>query len=226
MPIRSCPDPFGGRLPDGPRGTDVGMTPAGWTARAVSEHRRWDLVRTVRYGAAAMWTPWHRSRFIQADDLAAVIADLARRSEVRHVVLDMDNTVVPYGSNDDVERRLIDEAVGQLAALSHVETISIVSNAGSGRTGPSLPLPSHTTVVWSADKPVTLRSRLAAGVGSGRAVVIGDLLMTDGLLAWRLKADYYHCPIVEHDPYRANRVLGWMGRVVRPVLFTTEDRVT
>ncbi len=169
-----------------------------------------------------MWTPWHRSRLIEAASLAVVLADLARRPEVRHVVLDIDNTVVPYGSSGEEERDLIDAVVERIAALPHVESISIVSNAGSGRTGPSLPLPSHATVVWSADKPLTQRSRLAAGTGTAHTVVIGDLVMTDGLLAWRLAADYYHCPIAVRDPHAAHRVLGWVGRIARPVLFMTE----
>lgn len=169
-----------------------------------------------------MWTPWHRSRLIEAAGLAGVLTDLAHRAEVRHVVLDLDNTVVPYGSTDEEERALIDDAVRRIAALDHVTSISLVSNAGSGRTGPSLPLPSHATVVWSADKPLTPRARLATGTGSAPTVVIGDLVMTDGLLAWRLGADYYHCPITSRDPHAAHRILGWVGRIVRLVLFTTE----
>ena len=176
-----------------------------------------------RYRAATVWTPWHRSRLIETAGLAAVLSDLSRRPEVHHVVLDLDNTVVPYGSTDEVERRLIDETVSRIAAFDHVETISIVSNAGSGRTGPSLPVPSHTTVVWSADKPLTRRSRLAAGAGSAHTVVVGDLLMVDGVLAWSLTASYYHCPIASRDPYPVHRVLGWIGRVVRPLLFVTGD---
>ncbi len=179
-------------------------------------------VGSVRYRAATVWTPWHRSHLIEAASLAGVLADLAQRPEVRHVVLDIDNTVVPYGSSDEQERQLIDDAVRRIATLDHVETISIVSNAGSGRTGPSLPLPSHATVVWSADKPLTPRSRLAAGTGSAATVVVGDLVMTDGLLAWRLNADYYHCPIAARDPHAAHRLLGWVGRIARPILFATD----
>ena len=52
-------------------------------------------------------------------------------------------------------------------------------------------------VIGQGNKPFTTRRRLGLDDGSGPVLVVGDQVLTDGLLAWRLRATYLHLVVDE-----------------------------
>lgn len=130
-----------------------------------------------------MWgrarTPWR-----VVDGLDEAVALGARRSEV--LVVDLENTLVPYGSSAADRRAALGAAVATVAAHGGIRHLAVVSNARFRL--PPLAVDGLTcTVVRSARKPhlwcPPLRRLRPALAG---ATVYGDQALTDGLLARNL----------------------------------------
>ncbi len=104
------------------------------------------------------------------------------------VLMDIENTLISFVAPGATAPALDP----QLRFLNRVvDRLIVVSNR-------RVPLPEHLCVptVWRARKPFTRRARLALA-GERRVLVVGDLPITDGLLAWRLGVPFLQVALTE-----------------------------
>lgn len=136
------------------------------------------------------------------------MSGILRANGFNTAVVDLENTLVPYGparSAVELEAEMADLPGGILKAV-------IVSNARWTRNLDHL---GRWPVVGLARKPFTSLDRIASALeGSRIDVVIGDQYLTDGLLAWRLNVPF----IQVHRPAGREplwpRLMRLMGGVV------------
>jgi predicted HAD superfamily phosphohydrolase YqeG len=154
-----------------------------------------------------------------AYDRLATLDDIARyasRVSARTLVLDIE----PFVADWDSSQETLDDGVARV--LDYVATIAglvVVCFATNSRRRPTA-LPSDLAVqveyVASAGKPLqTAPYRRFPPPG----IVIGDQILTDGLLARRLGYTFLHyCPDQAGMP-RGPRLLNRLGALARPVLW-------
>lgn len=155
----------------------------------------------------------------------ARIEEFARLAPVAtHLVVDVDGTLLPF---DRV--RASQEAVGRLRDLvgaHRPHTVCVATNArGKVRLSAEyegIPV----TYVTRARKPWTRRRRLDAPCEASAAAclraVVGDQVLTDGLLALRLDAVFIHVTSPgAHEP-PGSRLMRLVGRLLIPFLFRRE----
>jgi predicted HAD superfamily phosphohydrolase YqeG len=155
----------------------------------------------------------------------ARIEELAHRAPVAtHLVVDVDGTLLPFG-----RVRASDEAVGRLRDLvgaHRPHTVCVATNARA-----KVPLSAEysgipVTYVTRARKPWTHRRRLDAPCEAPEAAclraVVGDQVLTDGLLALRLDAVFVHVTSPgAHEP-PGSRLMRLVGLLLTPLLFRRE----
>lgn len=108
----------------------------------------------------------------------------ARRLQVRHLIIDLEPLVVAWSSDEETFRSALSAFD---SSIEHRIRVTYVTN--SRRMPPTgLRLRTNRAFISRARKPWTAIPDDAHGV---RAVV-GDLLLTDGLLAWRLGVPFVH----------------------------------
>lgn len=140
------------------------------------------------------------------EDVAALAREVV---ENLLVIIDVDNTVAPHRVSETEIRHRAAEAVAAFEDVANGTRVRVVTN-GAVRGIPE--------AVGRANKPFTSRRRL--GVEPGTTVwVVGDQIMTDGFLAWRLRAPYYHVPITTHAEPVGPSLLRGAGRLVRWLFF-------
>ncbi len=74
-------------------------------------------------------------------------------------------------------------------------------------------------MVSRGNKPWTSRRRLGLRGSSAPLVVVGDQVLTDGLLAWRLRATFLHLVIDDEGEDRRQAIMRRIGSVVLLMLF-------
>lgn len=150
---------------------------------------------------------------------AASLGDVVRRVEklsARTMILDVEPMVAYWdGSQTELDRGIA-QVLGEVAAIPGLQVVCFATN--SVRRPSALPNPPHVRVSYlpSAGKPL----RTAPYRGFPRpGVVVGDQLVTDGLLALRLDYAFvlYGTPAgaVPLGP----RLMGAGGQLLRPLLF-------
>jgi len=160
-----------------------------------------------------------------AYDRLTTLADIARyssRLSARTLVFDIE----PFVAHWDSSQETLDDGIARV--LDHVATIPgllvVCFATNSSRRPSALPsgLSVHIEYLASAGKPLrTTPYRLFPRPG----IVIGDQILTDGLLARRLGYSFLHyCPEPAGMP-RGPRLLNRLGTLARPVLWRgTPDR--
>ena len=73
------------------------------------------------------------------------------------------------------------------------------------------------------NKPWTSRRRLGLDRSRGEVVVVGDQVLTDGVLAWRLGATFLHLVIDDEREDARQSQMRRAGRWVSGWLFTSES---
>jgi predicted HAD superfamily phosphohydrolase YqeG len=147
-----------------------------------------------------------RTRLVMVPDDLSMADLIGRLGGYDVVVVDVDNTLTPDEAPGSVVAASLDEiraaaqqgGVGRLVALSNGSPYRAV--AGDG-------------VMWAAGKPFTKMS--AVGVGAGQSVaVVGDKILTDGVLAHRWRAVFYLKPLTSPSGRRpmVSRAVGWLAR--------------
>jgi hypothetical protein len=142
------------------------------------------------------------------DEVATAVGD---RTTKVVLIFDVDNTLVPQGMDPDRLGPIVNETIDRFAARPDVERVIALTN-GPPRGG--------ARMESRGNKPWTTRRRL--GVTRGQPmVVVGDQILIDGVLAWRLGATFLHL-VVDADnedarQARMRRIGGW----VRGLLFTS-----
>ena len=149
--------------------------------------------------------PRHR---VASLDEALAHLDAGRAHQV--VVSDVDNTLAPQGIAGDELVALVDGAVDRIEANRNVDRVIVLTN------GPDRGVP---RLVSRGNKPWTTRRRLGLRRDRRPVVVIGDQVLTDGVLAWRLGATFLQLVIDDRTEDRRQARLRRLGRLVTGILF-------
>lgn len=132
------------------------------------------------------------------------------------LVFDVDNTIVPQGVDPAVFVAEVNAAIDRFEALAQVARVIVLTN------GPERGVP---RMVTRGNKPWTSRRRLGLrGVTAG-IVVVGDQVLTDGVLAWRLGATFLHLVIDDENEDARQTTMRRAGRRVGTWLFSPESAV-
>jgi predicted HAD superfamily phosphohydrolase YqeG len=143
-----------------------------------------------------------------AGDLDEVAALTVALEKPAVVIFDADSTLVRQGAPVDEFARTVTNAVARFKAMSQVDRVVVLTN-GAERSVPDM--------IHHGNKPWTTRRRLDLDRATGPVWVVGDQVLTDGVLAWRLGATFVHLAIdIDDEPprqalmRRAGRRLAWL----------------
>jgi predicted HAD superfamily phosphohydrolase YqeG len=145
-----------------------------------------------------------------ARDLEEVAGWVAASAGPDVVIFDADNTLVPQGAPADEFRTTVAAAVGRFRAIAAVARVIVLTN------GPRRGVPE---IMPGGNKPWTTRRRLGLHGDHGRIVVVGDQVLTDGLLAWRLGATFVQLTISEQNESYGQALMRRIGWAVARFLF-------
>lgn len=149
-------------------------------------------------------------QFTDKRDLPRLLADLGART----VVVDIEPLVAEWDGSQEALDDGIGRVLGGLASVPAVSAVVFATN--SARCPSALPAPGFTvSYIVSARKPVHV-STYARLPRPG--VVVGDQVLTDGLLARRLDYAFLHYRPPQRAP-AGPRILDLAGRVARPLIF-------
>ncbi|MBT8240059.1 MAG: hypothetical protein KJN63_02405 [Acidimicrobiia bacterium] len=139
------------------------------------------------------------------------VVDLVEASAGEKVIIsDVDNTLVPRDARFEEFGRVANAAIDQLEASPSVARVIALTNG---------PERSVSRMVSRGNKPWTSRRRLGLRRSRTPIVVVGDQVLTDGLLAWRLGATYVHLVIDDQGETPRQATMRRIGRIVRGALF-------
>ncbi len=127
------------------------------------------------------------------------------------VVFDADNTLVRQGASPDDFARHINEVINRFESLESVERVVVISNG---------PQRGADRMIGRGNKPWTSRRRLGITRRSATPIwVVGDQVLTDGVLAWRLGAEFYHLIIDPNDQFPHQATMRRLGKYFAPLIF-------
>ena len=126
------------------------------------------------------------------------------------IIFDVDNTLAPQGVPSAELGRLVNSAIDHVEASPGIVRVIALSN------GPQRQV---ARMVSRGNKPWTTRRRLGLGGSSAPLVVVGDQVLTDGLLAWRLGATFLHLVIDDETEERRQAVMRRVGSPFVVMLF-------
>ncbi len=141
------------------------------------------------------------------DDVGAFVAS----SDPRKVpILDVDNTLAPQGAPLDEFGVLVNGAIDRFETSPGVHRVIALTN------GPQRDVP---RMISRGNKPWTTRRRLGLKEILFPIVVVGDQVLTDGMLAWRLGATFLHLVIDAEKEGRRQAAMRRIGKVVMRLFF-------
>jgi predicted HAD superfamily phosphohydrolase YqeG len=150
-----------------------------------------------------------RVPLIKAASLQDVPRLVPRDGIDRVAIVDLDNTIVPYDTPEADRMNQATEVIEHFGKLPGVGKAVVVTN------GPGAALPG---LVSRARKPFTSRRRLGL-THDAICWVVGDQIVTDGLLAWRLRAPFFLSPLdTSSEPKRA-RMQRRVGALLERLFF-------
>ena len=153
----------------------------------------------------------HRARYTRIADIGVVAARLATQPRPLVVIFDADNTVVRQGAPPDEFARRVAEVFDEFEQLETVDRVIVISNG---------PQRGANRMISRVNKPWTTRKRLGISRQSKTPIwVVGDQVISDGLLAWRLGAEFLHCAIDPDDSFPGQVGQRRLGRLVAPLIF-------
>jgi predicted HAD superfamily phosphohydrolase YqeG len=148
-----------------------------------------------------------------ASDLEEVVAWAGDASAPVVLIFDADNTLVAQGVELSEFQQGVNAAIARFDALPSVERVIVITN------GPDRGVPG---MISRGNKPWTTRKRLDLDSTSADVWVVGDQVLTDGVLAWRLGAAYVQLVVNEETEATRQVVMRRIGRVVTGLLFVPE----
>ncbi len=125
------------------------------------------------------------------------------------IIFDVDNTLAPQGCG------LGDFAVAVNTAIDRCEACTGIGRVIALTNGPQRDV---DRMVSRGNKPWTTRRRLGLRRGDP-VVVVGDQVLTDGLLAWRLRASFLHLVIDDEEEDSRQARMRRIGKMVTAALF-------
>ena len=131
------------------------------------------------------------AKFVKASDGATVL------------IFDADNTLVPQGVPIEEFGIFVNRAIDRFEASPDIDRVIVITN------GPQRDVP---RMISRGNKPWTSRRRLGLQGERLPIVVIGDQVLTDGLLAWRLGATFLHLVIDDDEEEVRQLAMRRIGR--------------
>jgi predicted HAD superfamily phosphohydrolase YqeG len=135
------------------------------------------------------------------------------RDDKNVIIFDVDNTLAPQGTP------IPEFAVLVNAAIDRVEASASISRAIALTNGPQREV---DRMISRGNKPWTTRGRLGLRGSRAPLVVVGDQVLTDGLLAWRLRATFLYLVIDDDAEDQRQATMRRIGRVLVGMLFQRE----
>jgi predicted HAD superfamily phosphohydrolase YqeG len=126
------------------------------------------------------------------------------------IICDVDNTLAPQGVPLGEFALVVNDAIDRLEAHKNVARVIALTN------GPEREV---SRLVSRGNKPWTSRRRLGLRSSRTPIVVVGDQVLTDGVLAWRLRATFLHLVIDDEDEARRQATMRRLGSHLIGVLF-------
>jgi predicted HAD superfamily phosphohydrolase YqeG len=132
------------------------------------------------------------------------------------VIFDADNTIVPQGAAPEQFAVEVNETIDRFEALPAVERVIVISNG---------PPRGVERMISRGNKPWTTRRRLALVDWDARIWMVGDQVLTDGLLGWRLKADFFHLAIARTGEQPRQAFMRRLGLALARLFFRRVETV-
>ena len=130
------------------------------------------------------------------------------------IIFDVDNTLAPQGVPLVEFGQLVNSAIDRVEANPNIARVIALTN------GPQRDV---ERMVSRGNKPWTTRRRLGLRGSSTPLVVVGDQVLTDGLLAWRLGATFLHLVIDDEAEERRQAIMRRIGSIVLVMLFRRNE---
>jgi hypothetical protein len=113
---------------------------------------------------------------------------------IRHLLVDVEGTVVPHRAPDSLWRAAVGEVASLLDGVPDLRVTFVTNSKRQVNFNAS-----RLSLVSGARKPFSARKRLDMREGEPLAVW-GDQVLTDGLLAWRLRGAFLEAPRPVGEP--------------------------
>jgi predicted HAD superfamily phosphohydrolase YqeG len=156
-------------------------------------------------------------RFVSPHDLLTRAAELSANT----YIVDVEPLVASWRSGQQQLDDGVAHTAGQLCAVAGVQVVCFATN--SARRPAAMPACSTARVLYVASARKPLLTGLYRSLPRP-GIVIGDQVITDGVLARRLGFTFLHyCPEVSGMPV-GPRLLRYCGRLLLPVLFPGRSR--
>jgi hypothetical protein len=126
------------------------------------------------------------------------------------VICDVDNTLAPQDISLTEFGTVVNASIDHLEAHKNIARVIALTN------GPERGVP---RLVSRGNKPWTSRRRLGLAGSRTQVAVVGDQVLTDGLLAWRLRAPFFYLIIDDEDEARRQATMRRLGGHLIRVLF-------
>lgn len=130
------------------------------------------------------------------------------------LIFDADNTLVRQGCPPAEFTEKVNAVIDRFEALPHVERVIVLSNG---------PPRGVERMIDRGNKPWTTRRRLGLANPDLGIWVIGDQILTDGLVAWRLADRFFHLAIAESGEHPRQAFMRASGRTVGRFFFRKAD---
>jgi predicted HAD superfamily phosphohydrolase YqeG len=124
------------------------------------------------------------------------------------IICDVDNTLAPQDVSLAEFATVVNASIDRLEAHPGITRVIALTN------GPERGVPRLDS---RGNKPWTSRRRL--GLDKTPVVVVGDQVLTDGLLAWRLRAPFLYLVIDDENESTRQSTMRTIGSVIRRALF-------
>ena len=125
------------------------------------------------------------------------------------VVFDVDNTLVRQGAAPADVARTVAHTLDRFEGVAGVERVIMLTN-GAPRGA--------ADIIAGGNRPWTARRRL--GLSGGEKIwVVGDQVLTDGVLARRFGGTFCYLVVTTVDEPRRQALMRRVGNVMAPLLF-------
>ncbi len=153
---------------------------------------------------------FRRVPFTVAEDLTQIAARAEATEGPLVMIFDADNTLVRQGTPQPEFADRVNQVIDRFEALPSVERVIVLSNG---------PRRGVERMITRGNKPWTTRGRLGLVDSDSSVWVIGDQVLTDGLLAWRLGAKFIHRVIARTGEHPRQAFMRALGRVFGRLFF-------
>lgn len=154
-----------------------------------------------------------RIPMFDVESLGEVMDFVESRDDENVIIFDVDNTLAPQGIPVPEFAVMVNAAIDRVEASPNISRVIALTN------GPQREV---DRMISRGNKPWTTRGRLGLRGSRVPLVVVGDQVLTDGLLAWRLRATFLYLVIDDEAEERRQATMRLIGRALIRMLFQRE----